>query len=313
MPLIHVNTGPTSPVLHDGAGDPAQRLPDLLRGNGPVILMVHGYKYAPHHATECPHDHIFSLSPERTCFKVRSWPAGLGFGAGATDEGLGIGFGWPARGNIWRAYAAAAEAGAQLAQLVMMIRTARPDRPIHAVAHSLGARVVLSALPHLPEGAIQRLILLAGAEFGQRAAEALATPAGRGVEVINITSRENDFYDFLLECLIPAPRRGDRSLGLALPDSPKVLTLQMDDPGTLAALNRAGFAIAPPAARICHWSPYTRPGVFALYNSLLRRGPDLPLSALRAALPATFAPRWSRLMTLPELSLPLPMGRKPSF
>lgn len=313
MPLIHVNAGPGGPMLHDGAGDLAEGLPDLMRGAGPVILMVHGYKYAPHHATECPHDHIFSLTPQRTCFKVRSWPAGLGFGAGATDEGLGIGFGWPARGNIWRAYAAAAEAGAQLAHLVMMIRAARPDRPIHAVAHSLGARVVLSALAHLPEGALQRMILLAGAEFGQRAAEALETPAGRGAEVINITSRENDFYDFLLECLIPAPRRGDRSLGLALTTGPNVLTLQMDHPGTLAALNRAGFAIAPPAARVCHWSPYTRPGVFALYNSLLRAGPDLPLGALRAALPCVTEPRWSRLLSLPEVRLPLPLGRKPSF
>lgn len=313
MPLIHVNTGPTGPVLHDGAGDPALALPGLLRGRGPVILMVHGFKYAPHHATECPHDHIFSLAPERRCFKVRSWPAGLGFDTGAVDEGLGIAFGWPARGNIWRAYAEAAKAGAQLAQLITMIRAVCPDRPIHAVAHSLGARVVLSALAHLPKGALRRLILLAGAEFGQRAAAALDTPAGRGVELINITSRENDFYDFLLECLIPAPRRGDRSLGLALPAGPNVLNLQMDHPGTLGALARLGFAIAPPAARICHWSPYTRPGVFPLYSSLLRRGPDLPLCAFRAALPCVPEPRWSRLLTLPELRLPLPMGRKPSF
>lgn len=313
MPLIHVNTGPTGPVLHDGAGDPARALPGLLQGRGPVILMVHGFKYAPNHATECPHDHIFSLSPERACFKVRSWPGGLGFGSGSPEEGLGIGFGWHARGNIWRAYAAAAQAGVQLADLVMMIRAVSPDRPIHAVAHSLGARVVLSALAHLPEGALHRLILLAGAEFGQRATEALATPAGRAAEVINITSRENDFYDFLLECLIPAPRRGDRSLGLALPTGPNVLNLQMDHPGTLAVLARAGFVIAPPAARVCHWSPYTRPGVFGLYNSLLRRGPDLPLSALRAALPCVSEPRWSRLLTLPELRLSLPMGRKPSF
>ena len=313
MPLIHVNAGPSGPVLHDGAGDPALALPGLLRGSGPVILMVHGFKYAPHHPTECPHDHIFSLRPERNCFKVRSWPAGLGFGANAPEEGLAIGFGWPARGNISRAYAEAAKAGAQLAQLVLMIRAARPDRPIHAVAHSLGARVVLSALAHLPEGALRRMILLAGAEFGQRAAEALDTPAGRRVEIINITSRENDFYDFLLECLIPAPRRGDRSLGFALPAGPNVLTLQMDHPGTLAALDRLGFAIAPPAARVCHWSPYTRPGVFALYNRLLRAGPDLPLGALRAALPSVCEPRWSRLLTLPDLRLPLPMGRKPSF
>ncbi|KJS44821.1 MAG: hypothetical protein VR71_04170 [Roseovarius sp. BRH_c41] len=313
MPLIHVNAGPMGPMVHDGPGDLDSVLSGLPVGDGPVIVMVHGFKYAPNHPTECPHRHIFSLAPERTCFKVRSWPAGLGFGAGAPDEGLGIGFGWQARGHIWGAYAEAAEAGRQLAQVIEMCRAIAPERPIHAVAHSLGARVVLSALRHLPAGALSRVILLAGAEFGQRAAEALDTPAGRCAEVINITSRENDFYDFLLECLIAPPKRGDRSLGLALPSGANVLNLQMDHSGTLAALERAGFAIAPATARICHWSPYTRPGVFGLYNSLLRRGPDLPLGALRAALPCVSEPRWSRLLTLPEIRLPLPMGRKPSF
>lgn len=313
MPLIHVNAGPGGPVLHDSQDTLASTLPDLAEGHGPVILMVHGFKYAPGHARECPHRHIFSLAPERTCFKVCSWPAGLGFGTDAPDEGLGIGFGWQARGTIWRAYAEAAEAGTHLARLVAMLRRAAPDRPIHAVAHSLGARVVLSALHHLSTGAFGRIILLAGAEFGQRAAQALDTPAGRSAEVINITSRENDFYDFLLECLITPPTRGDRSLGLALPTGPNILNLQMDHPGTLTALEHAGFPIAAPLARICHWSPYTRPGVFPLYDSLLRRASDLPLAPLRRSLPAASEPRWSRILSLPDIRLPLPLGRKPSF
>jgi len=310
MPLIHVNAGRDGPDLHDRPGVLGQYLPDLLAGNGPVILMLHGYKYAPGHARECPHRHILSLTPERDCFKVVSWPRGLGFGGDRADEGLGIGFGWNARGTLWQAYAEAARAGERLAQLVRLIREHAPHRPVHAVAHSLGARVVLSALPHLPEGAFGRLILLAGAEFAGRAAEALATPAGCRAEVINVTSRENDFYDFLLECLIPAPARGDRSLGLALSGGPKVLNLQMDHPETLSVLRRAGFEVANPTARICHWSPYTRAGVFPMYRRLLREAGTLPLAQLRAALPEHPAPRWSRLLPLPEVRLPLPSGRK---
>ncbi|WP_297767322.1 alpha/beta fold hydrolase [uncultured Roseovarius sp.] len=310
MPLIHVDAGTDAPELHDLPGTLGEMLPDLLVGKGPVILMIHGFKYAPGHAHECPHRHILSLSPERECFKVISWPAGLGFGQETRDEGLGISFGWHARGTLWQAYAEAARAGERLAQLVTLIRRLAPARPIHAVAHSLGARVVLSALPHLQAGTLGRLILLAGAEFGRRAAEALETPAGRSAEVINVTSRENDFYDFLLECLIPAPARGDRSLGLALPKGPNVLNLQMDHPGTLRALRRAGFEVANPTARICHWSPYTRPGVFPMYQKLLRNTEQLPLAQLRAALPDRPAPRWSRLMSLPEMRLPLPSGRK---
>jgi hypothetical protein len=90
-----------------------------------------------------------------------------------------------------------------------------------------------------------------------------------------------------------------------------VLTLQLDDPETLDVLGSAGFDIGAPAARICHWSPYTRPGALAFYGALLRQPERLTLAQLRAALPENAAPRWSRLM--PELRLPLPSGRKPSF
>lgn len=275
--------------------------------------MVHGFKYAPGHVTECPHRHIFALSPERRSFKVVSWPTGFGFGQGHAAEGLAIGFGWQARGTVWKAYAEAARAGKMLAELVAMIHAASPGRTVHAVAHSFGARVVLSALPHLPENALSRIILLAGAEFGRRAAEALATPAGRSAEVINVTSRENDLFDFLLECVIPPPRRGDRSLAHSGALAPNVLDLQMDAPETLAALHRLGFEIAAPKARICHWSGYTRSGVFDLYTSLLRDAADLPLDFLRNALPGATSPRWSRLLTVPDLRLSLPMGRRPSF
>ena len=313
MPLIHVNADTKGPAPHARQDDLATLLPGLLAAEGPVILMVHGFKYAPGHHSECPHRHILSLTPERDSFKVLSWPGGLGFGQGYADEGLAIGFGWQARGTVWQAYAEAAKAGVRLAQLVSMIHDIAPDRPVHALAHSFGARVILSALPHLPAHSIGRIILLAGAEFGQRATQCLDSPAGRSAEVINVTSRENDLFDFLLECLIAPPKRGDRSLGHANPVAPNILNLQMDDPETLAALHRLGFAIASPMARICHWSPYTRPGVFPFYSSLLRNAPELPLPLLRSMLPCSPTPRWSRILSLPELRPSLPLGRKPSF
>jgi pimeloyl-ACP methyl ester carboxylesterase len=296
MPIIHVTAG---------EGLPASLCLDEA---GPVVIMVHGFKYAPGHATECPHRHIFALSPERECFKVVSWPRGLGFDGQDAHEGLAIGFGWNARGSLWRAYAEAARAGAALAALIAEVRAQAPHRPVHAIAHSFGARVVLSALAHLAPGALDRIILLAGAEFGHHARAALATPAGRSAEIINVTTRENDLFDMLLEWLIPAPARGDRSLGLALASGANVLTLQLDDTATLDVLRRAGFAIAAPAARICHWSPYTRAGALDFYARLLREPERLNLAQLRAALPDEAAPRWSRLA--PELRLSLPTGRK---
>jgi len=298
MSLIHMTAGDDLPAELPGTG------------SGPVIVMVHGFKYAPGHASECPHRHIFSLTPERDCYKVVSWPRGLGFDGTRPDEGLAVGFGWNARGSLWRAYREAARAGAALAATIDALRAAAPGRPIHAIAHSFGARVVLSALARLEAGALDRVILLAGAEFGHHAARALATPAGRAAEIINVTTRENDLYDFLLECLVAPPARGDRSLGLGLPIGANVLTLQLDDPDTLDVLACAGFAIAPPAARVCHWSPYTRPGALDFYAALLRDPGRLSLARLRAALPERTAPRWSRL--LPEIRRPLSMGHKAS-
>jgi pimeloyl-ACP methyl ester carboxylesterase len=298
------------PIIHVNAGD---RLPCTLSLDecGPVIIMVHGFKYAPGHVTECPHRHIFALDPARDCFKVVSWPRGLGFDGRAPGEGLAIGFGWNARGSPWRAYGEAARAGQALADLVSAVRRRAPHRPVHAIAHSFGARVVLAALAHLAPGALGRIILLAGAEFGHNAGAALDTPAGRAAEIVNVTTRENDLYDALLEWLMPAPARGDRSLGLALRPGANVLTLQLDDGDTLAALGRAGFDIAPPTARICHWSPYTRAGALPFYARLLREPEHLTLAQLRAALPGRATPRWSRIV--PDLRLPLPIGRKPSF
>ena len=149
MPLIHVNAGPHGPELHDRSGDVRDHLPGVLAGDGPVIVMVHGFKYAPGHPSECPHRQIFAREPARASFKVVSWPRGLGFDGRDAGEGLAIGFGWNARGSVWRAYAEAARAGAAFARLVAGIRAAAPHRPVHAIDHAFGAGVVLSALAEL--------------------------------------------------------------------------------------------------------------------------------------------------------------------
>lgn len=306
MPFLRITAGPSGPTLHDSprALDPA--LAEALERPGPVVVMVHGFKFTPGHAGACPHRHILSLDPEPGCRKRLSWPRALGFGSGHADEGLGIAFGWPARGSIWRAYRTAETAGLALAALVDRIGRVAPNRPVHLLAHSLGARVALSALSHLPEGAVGRAILLNPAEYGGHARHALKTPAGRAAEVINVTSRENDLFDFLLERLIAPPERGDGTLAQTMPRQPNTLTVQIDQPATLRALAGMGFSIASPSGRICHWSAYLRPGVFDLYQALLRRPGSYPLARLRGLLPDRPDPRWSRVLHLPEVRAPLP-------
>jgi Alpha/beta hydrolase of unknown function (DUF900) len=292
------------PLRVDAAGhplDPVDLRTRLARLNpgAPIVIMIHGYKYAPGHPTDCPHAHILSAMPSTPDPRVISWPRHLGLDGQAA---MGIAFGWAARGSAWGTYLRAASAGRALAALLDALRGC--GHPVEIIAHSMGARVALQALPHLAPGAVDRMILLAAAELRRRARRALATPGAEGVEFVNITTRENDLYDLYLEwgmCL-----GLDTALGQGLPRGPAGwLDLQIDQTTTLQTLAALGHPIAPRQTRICHWSPYLRRGVFPLYRALLTG--DLSVPALRARLPAKADRRWSAL-----LQPPLPPAGRPA-
>ncbi len=298
MPMLRITMTQDGARLHDARAPlrPALRRA-LAAAPGPVTVMVHGYKYLPGHPIHCPHDSIFSQTPRLPSRKVISWPRRLGL-RDQPGEGLGLSIGWSARGTIWDAYDRAEHAGTALAGVLSDIRTLAPDRSVHLLGHSLGARVALCAIRDALPGAVTRAVLLAAAVYGQTAQEALGSEAGRKTQVLNVTSRENDFYDFLMERLVAPTHTGDRMLGHGSLSLPNMVTLQLDDPQSLAALSRSGFPIAQPTARICHWSPYLRSGVFALYRAYLSG--VMPQHQLRALLPVAPAPRWSRLMPFPQ-------------
>jgi pimeloyl-ACP methyl ester carboxylesterase len=286
MTITVINAVGTTPV-EAGATPLAAQLAVLPPG-APVLILLHAD----------PHRNILSATSAR---RAPSWPRRMGFGRG--QPGLCIAFGWEAGGTLWRAYAEAGRAGVALAALIGHIR-ALHDGPVSIMAHSLGARVALAALPLLAAGAVARMVLLAGAEFRACAQVALATPAGRSAEVLNVTSRENDIYDFLFERLL-APLSRSPALGAGL-DLPCCLTLQIDAADHRAGLRRLGFRTADAARRVCHWSAYLRPGLFPLYRTFLLAPGTLPMPLLRGILPDHQAPRWSRLLALP---LPLPRPR----
>ncbi len=266
----------------------AKHLPD----RAPLVVMIHGYRFSPSSPEHDPHRHILSLTPADGARHAVSWPASLGFSA-AGDEGLAIAYGWEARGNLRGAYARAADTGAELAGLIDRLAiTAR--RPVALIGHSLGARVALSAMARAAPGAVGRVVLLAGAEFTSAAERAAASPAGMLSEIINITTRENDPYDFALELLLRAGREGTVGLGLSRPQDHWV-DIQIDEPGTIAGLRAMGFPVSDPASRACHWSPYLRQGLFDFYRAALCQPWSLPLPLLARHLSQHQAPRWSRL------------------
>ncbi|MDW4499863.1 alpha/beta hydrolase [Sulfitobacter sp. D35] len=271
----------------------------LSGGREPIIIMLHGYRYAPGDPVHCPHRTL--LSPGGRF----SWPDALGIGS--PTGGFGIALGWAARCSLRDAHARARAHGGQLARIVAHLKGTAPDRPVHVIAHSLGSEIALSALAHLARGAIDRIVLLTGASHKSHAEAMLATPAGRSVEVLNVTSRENDLFDAAFERFVPSRRVGDCAIGHGIA-APNALTLQLDCPRSLEALQRLGIGIAPPLGRVSHWSAYTRPGAMEFYARLMRRPDSLPLSLLQTALPGDTAARWSRFR---PVKLPLARPRLP--
>ncbi|WP_108502857.1 DUF726 domain-containing protein [Paracoccus indicus] len=262
---------------------------DLPKG-APIVVMLHGYRYSPATPAHDPHRHILSpvALPHTT-----SWPCALGLD-GAADQGLAIGFGWHARGRLRAAYRRAGPTGQALADVVSRLAQVS-GRPVGLIGHSLGGRVALQAVQAADAGSIGRVILLNAAEFRDTAAAALARPAGRHAEVINVTARENDLFDFALEQLLSRGKR--RALGFGLETQcPNWVDLQIDDAATLDALDGLGFPTERRARRLSHWTPYLRGGLFDFYRAALCHPWALPLGLLRHNLPTCPHPRWSRLL-----------------
>lgn len=303
MTLIPIIATPTGPRLADtaGRGAPEAAIGAALAAlppAAPVVIMVHGKGYEPGIPGRDPHELIFAARSGHGRSRNVSWPRRLGFALPGPRDPLGlcIGFGWDSTGAVWQATRAADGAAPMLARLVQMIRRLAPTRAIDLIGHSLGARVILGAVPLLAAGAVGRVILLAGADFTARATRALASPAGRRAEFLNITTRENDLYDFLFERAF-APLGRAAALGRGLRDAPNWLDVQIDHPATRAALKGLGLPLAAPQGLVCHWSVYLRPGVFRLYRRLIHDRQRLTLPMLRAVLAAEPQPRWARLVT----------------
>ena len=258
----------------------------VLPPGAPVVAMIHGWRYAPGLRADCPHGSILSLDPPPGDRRVVSWPRHLGLDG---QSGLGIALGWNARCDLWRAHRRAGQTGVALAEIAREVHRLS-GRPLQVIAHSMGARVALAALPHVAPGQIGRMILLAAAESRGAAANALATPGGAAVEVVNVTTRENDLFDSCFEWGLHLGLRTSIGQGLGQ-KRPGWQDLWIDQQRTLAGLAALGHPLADPPRRICHWSPYLRPGTIALYRALI----DGRLAA-RDLPDHQPARRWSRLI-----------------
>lgn len=304
MPLIRMDYDTATDGFR--LSDPSMLdTPDAARR---VVIMVHGYKFDPARADKTPHRHILDPRQDAAPARDMSWPRAMGF-HGLTGEGLCIALGWPSLGGFAAAYRRAGDVGRALAPVIAGIRARHPRTEITVMGHSLGARVGLSALPHLRAGDVDRVIALSPADRIDTARSSMATPAGRTARVLAVHSRENDLYDAAMECALPSGT--SRALGTGWAEAPaNWCDVQIDCAQTLEVLARMDIDIAPPQRLICHWSSYTRSGVFDLYRAVAHGAIDP--AALRTVLPSDSAPRWSRLIAPARAITPLSFGAKPS-
>ncbi|MBF9044782.1 alpha/beta hydrolase [Rhodobacterales bacterium HKCCE4037] len=263
MALTNVNWHPDRGLSTDRLWPALRALPH----GGRVTLLIHGYRFDPDRPDRCPHSHILGLTQRARCWKAISWPRHLHMDRDAGH--LGIAFGWPAVGNLRPIAARATQAGQSLATLLTEIATRRPDLRLSLFAHSLGARVALSALATTHATSIDRIILLSGAEYRDTARAALQSPAGRRAHVLNVRTLENLPFDLAFRLSVSPARTADLPLNAGLANLANWTDLRIDCPRTRATLEAIGHRIGTPRTRFCHWSGYLRPGLFPVYRRVL--------------------------------------------
>lgn len=262
------------------AGDALAQALRNLPPQAPVVVMVHGYMYAPTPAAADPHRLIYAPTRRSRDPRYQSWPEGLGFTA-HRDEGLCIGFAWPACpeetrfGGLGRGFAGvyrrAAAAGAALAETLEIIGALRPGRPVGLICHSLGARVTLQALVRLNRAQTGSVVIMGGAEYLGAAETSLAAPHAAGFRIYNVTSRENRVCDYLFGRFGPAELRGGPVLSAGLGHRiERWVDLPIDRPAMRALAASRGIALCPRPRPLSHWSFYTRPGALAVYGDIFR-------------------------------------------
>ena len=99
-----------------------------------------------------------------------------------------------------------------LALLINRLREISPDSPVDVVAHRLGARVALMAMP-LARSKMWRNLLLSNAfEYSAYTLMALKCPMGAHLNIFNTIAQNRSLAPFLFDRFGPKPGPADRAL-----------------------------------------------------------------------------------------------------
>ena len=276
MKVARINSLSGSPLSEQIAELEAQL--SLQETPSAFVIMIHGYKFDSTQRHHCPHATMFNPSAVEQDYRTLSWPDAFHM---APAGSCAIGFSWPARGRLKSVYHLAARAGVELGQLIKALRSNYPKTPIHLMAHSMGARVVLRAFHTLGAGNIERAILMFPAEYEVPSEAALNTDAGQTCEILTIASRENAFYEYLFSWMNLAGHQMGRAFGGYQPSRTNHVTVWIDRKEIIDALHSMDIQVGTRKRRLCHWSAYTRTGIFNLYARWLFHPRQLPITTLQ--------------------------------
>ncbi len=173
-------------------------LADLPAG-APIVIYVHGHQ-------DWPHPDVLAQARQQVGLAITlNWPATARFFGALPD--------------VNQLYFDAGNAAPALAWLINLLGELAPDRPIDLLAHSLGARVGLQALPLLQHSNLARLVGLAAVEFSAITLLALTAPAARNMAFYNVTTEKTLLFHRIMHHFGPRPGPADGLLckGFAFP------------------------------------------------------------------------------------------------
>ncbi len=242
-----------------------------------TVIMVHGFRYDPKSDGE--------NNPHLSTFKhwqknVVGDPSAFGFGWWSCPGG------WmlpnslrkaisEGRWNTYRyAWDLAEEAGRELAKIIV-----QSSGPVTLLCHSLGSRVVLSAIDSDLTLPISRVVLMNGAELRKTAL--VIVRKRPHIRFFNLVVEEDDVLKKFGALFSPgdfySPCIGQSGLGI---DAPKNWTdLNMDSPSLKTWAKSQGWSDVEgdnPNGYFDHWWTHKHEGNWPLIHALLVRGDIFP-------------------------------------
>ena len=244
-----------------------------------IIIMVNGFDYDPTETGEDnPHRTLFvDWSDNIHAFAAHEWEC-FSFGWYSAELQPASWMGGLVRG-YWNPYRwgweLAGKAGGILAKTIEP-RLDDSGSDIRIIAHSMGARVVLTALAQLPRSSVKRVLLLNGSEYSQTAwVVAHYTEA----HVLNVVVEADDVLSKLGSVFAPQEFIESVVGQSGLADSPDSwLDIRLDHPEVQRRASACGYDELRgdnPKKIADHWYTYTHKPNWKLFGDFIGGGARL--------------------------------------